>query len=208
MALNENDVARVKHVLSLATRMKSELDLTVRHIAEDNGTISFFTTKDGSGTPLFSFNFPEEIFLDQLGTTVVDNFTWSALTYPNSTNPNLDGKIVLVLAVRGDADTNPTVKYNFVDLSKLIDIYLPADPSISISGNSVAVNLSDKDDNILSVINDGQHNGLYAPKLDAKVDGAVQGNIAIFGASGAIVDSGYTFAADADVNAALSSIFS
>ena len=207
MALNENDVARVKHVLSLATRMKSELDLTVRHIAEDNGTISFFTTKDGSGTPLFSFNFPEEIFLDQLGTTVVDNFTWSALTYPNSTNPNLDGKIVLVLAVRGDADSNPTVKYNFVDLSKLIDIYLPADPSISIAGNSIAVNLSDKDDNILSVINDGQHNGLYAPKLDAKVDGAVQGNFAIFGASGAIVDSGVTFASDADVNAALSSIF-
>ena len=207
MALNENDVARVKHVLSLATRMKSELDLTVRHIAEDNGTISFFTTKDGSGTPLFSFNFPEEIFLDQLGTTVVDNFTWSALTYPNSTNPNLDGKIVLVLAVRGDADSNPTVKYNFVDLSKLIDIYLPADPSISIAGNSVAVNLSDKDDNILSVINDGQHNGLYAPYLDAKVDGAVQGNFAIFGASGAIVDSGVTFASDADVNAALSSIF-
>ena len=163
MALNENDVARVKHVLSLATRMKSELDLTVRHIAEDNGTISFFTTKDGSGTPLFSFNFPEEIFLDQLGTAVVDNFTWSALTYPNSSNPNLDGKIVLVLAVRGDADT-PTVKYNFVDLSKLIDIYLPADPSISIAGNSIAVNLSDKDDNILSVINDGQHNGLYAPR--------------------------------------------
>ena len=207
MALNENDVARVKHVLSLATRMKSELDLTVRHIAEDNGTISFFTTKDGSGTPLFSFNFPEEIFLDQLGTTVVDNFTWSALTYPNSTNPNLDGKIVLVLAVRGDADTNPTVKYNFVDLSKLIDIYTPADPFITISGNSVAVNISDKDDNILSVINDGQHNGLYAPKLDAKVDGAVQGNFAIFGASGAIVDSGVTFASDADVNAAFSSIF-
>ena len=207
MALNENDVARVKHVLSLATKMKQELDLTIRYMSVENGTVKFFTTKDGSGNPAFTFNFPEELFLSQVGTTLVDNFAWSALTYPNSTNPNLDGKAVLVLAVKGDDKTNPTVNYNFVDVSKLIDIYTPADPSIAINGYSVAVNLSNKDDNILSIVNDGQHNGLYVPKLDAKVDGAVQGNIATFGASGAIVDSNITFVSDADFNAALSSIF-
>lgn len=207
MALNENDVARVKHVLSLANHVKTELDLTIRYMSVDNGTVSFFTTKDGSGTAAFSFNFPTEYFLQQVGTGLVPNFAWSALTYPDSTNPNLDGKTVLVLAVKGDDDP-ATVKYTFADVSSLIDVYAPADPSISIAGNSIAVNISDKDDNILSVINDGQHNGLYSPKLDAKVDGAVQGNFAIFGASGAIVDSGYTFASDADVNAALSSIFS
>jgi len=206
MALNENDVARVKHVLSLATKMKQELDLTIRYMSVENGTVSFFTTKDGSGTPAFTFNFPTEYFLQQVGTGLVPNFTWSALTYPNSTNPNLEGKTVLVLAVKGD-DEPATVKYTFADVSDLIDIYAPADPSIAINGYSVAVNLSDKDDNILSIVNDGQHNGLYVPKLDAKVDGAVQGNFAIFGASGAIADSGVTFASDADVNAALSSIF-
>ena len=206
MALNDNDVARVKHVLSLATKMKQELDLTFRYMTVDNGTVSFFTTKDGSGTAAFSFNFPTEFFLQQVGTGLVSNFAWSALTYPNSTNPNLDGKTVLVLAVKGDDDP-ATVKYTFADVSDLIDVYAPADASISIAGNSVAVNLSDNTDNILSVVNDGQHNGLYAPHLDAKVDGAVQGNFAIFGASGAIVDSGYTFVSDADFNAALSSIF-
>lgn len=206
MALNENDVARVKHVLSLANHVKTELDLTIRYLSVENGTVSFFTTKDGSGNPAFSFDFPTEYFLNQVGTGLVSNFTWSALTYPNSTNPNLEGKTVLVLAVKGDDDP-ATIHYTFADVSTLIDTYTPADPSIAISGYSIAVNLSDNADNILSIVNDGQHNGLYVPKLDAKVDGAVQGNIAIFGASGAIADSGVTFANDADVNAALSSIF-
>ena len=203
MALNENDVARVKHVLSLANHVKTELDLTIRYMSVDNGTVSFFTTKDGSGTAAFSFNFPTEYFLQQVGTGLVPNFTWSALTYPNSTNPNLDGKTVLVLAVKGDDDP-ATVKYTFADVSSLIDVYAPADSSISIAGNSVAVNLSASSGNILALNNDG----LFVPKLDAKVDGAVQGNIAIFGASGAIVDSGYTFVSDSDFNAALSGIFS
>ena len=202
MALNQNDVARVKHVFSLANRIKTELDLTIRYMSVDNGTVSFFTTKDGSGTAAFSFNFPTEYFLQQVGTGLVPNFAWSALTYPNSTNPNLDGKTVLVLAVKGDDDP-ATVKYTFADVSSLIDVYAPADASISIAGNSVAVNRSAATGNILALNNDG----LFVPNNDAKVDGAVQGNIAVFGASGAIVDSGYTFVSDADFNAALSSIF-
>ena len=202
MALNQNDVARVKHVFSLANRIKTELDLTIRYMSVDNGTVSFFTTKDGSGTAAFSFNFPTEYFLQQVGTGLVPNFAWSALTYPNSTNPNLDGKTVLVLAVKGDDDP-ATVKYTFADVSSLIDVYAPADASISIAGNSVAVNRSAATGNILALNNDG----LFVPNNDAKVDGAVQGNIAVFGASGAIVDSGYTFVSDEDFNAALSSIF-
>lgn len=199
MALNQNDVARVKHVLSLANHIKTELDLTIRYMSVDNGTVSFFTTKDGSGTPAFSFDFPTEFFLSQVGTGIVPNFAWSALTYPNSTNPNLDGKTVFVFAVKGD-DNPATVHYSFADVSDLIDVYAPADQSISIVGNSIAVNISGASGNLLSLVNDG----LFA---SSKVDGAVEGNIAIFGASGAIVDSGYTFVSDADFNAALSSIF-
>lgn len=191
MAINENAITRVKHLASLATRIKTELDLTIRHIDISNGTVSFFTTKDGSGTPAFSFNFPEELYLSQVGTTVVENFAWSALTYPNSTNPNLDGKVVLVLAVKGDA-TNPTVKYNFVDLSKLIDVYAPADKSIAMSGHSIAVNLSDDADNAIELTNDGLKVNISG-KID-KVANATQGNIAIFGASGAIANSGLSLA--------------
>lgn len=202
MALNENDVARVKHVLSLATKMKQELDLTIRYMSVENGTVSFFTTKDGSGNPAFSFDFPTEYFLNQVGTGLVSNFTWSAASYPNSTNPNLEGKTVLVLAVKGDDDP-ATSYYSFADVSDLIDTYTPADNSIGISGYSIGVNISGASSNILSLANDG----LYVPELAAKVDGAVQGNIATFGASGAIIDSNVTFVSDADFNAALSSIF-
>ena len=45
-------------------------------------------------------NLPSEQFLDLTKTTYVDSFTWSSTTYPNSTNPNLDGKPVLVLALK------------------------------------------------------------------------------------------------------------
>lgn len=191
MALDPNQAAKIKHVTSLATRMAAELNLTIRYMSIDNGTINFYTTKDGSGTPAFSFNFPEELYLSQVGTTVVENFAWSALTYPNSNNPNLDGKVVLVLAVKGDA-TNPTVKYNFVDLSKLIDVYAPADKSITMSGHSIAVNISNDADNALELTNDGLMVDISG-KVD-KVANATQGNIAIFGASGAIANSGLSLA--------------
>lgn len=154
MAYNLNDVALIKHVNTLALLVKNQLDETVKYVSTSGNTVSFFTTADGSGTAAFTFDFPEEIFLDQVGTTLVENFSWSALSYPNSTNPNLNGKTVLVLAVKGDA-TTPTVKYSFVDLTKLIDTYTAADNSINISGHSVAVKISATTGNALSLVNDG-----------------------------------------------------
>ena len=195
MAYNPNDVARLKHVAQLAQVVKSNLDAldgkAIKFVSTSGNTVSFFTTDDGSGTAAFSFDFPEELFLDQTGTTLVDNFSWSALSYPNSTNPNLDGKTVLVLAVKGDAQT-PTVKYSFVDLGKLIDTYSPADNSINISGHSVAVNISATTGNALSLANDGLLVDISG-KVD-KVTNAPQGNIAIFGASGAIINGGLSLA--------------
>ena len=253
MAYNPNDVARLKHVAQLAQVVKSNLDTldgkAIKFVSTSGNTVSFFTTDDGSGTAAFSFDFPEELFLDQTGTTLVDNFSWSALSYPNSTNPNLDGKTVLVLAVKGDAQT-PTVKYSFVDLSKLIDTYSAADNSINISGHSVAVNISATTGNALSLTNDGllvdisgkvdkvngkqlssedftsaektklggissgaQVNVIESISVDNvalspnnkavnidlsgkvdKVNNAPQGNIAIFGASGAIINGGLSLA--------------
>ena len=195
MAYNPNDVARLKHVAQLAQVVKSNLDAldgkAIKYVSTSGNTVNFFTTADGSGTAAFSFDFPEEIFLDQVGTTLVENFSWSALSYPNSTNPNLNGKTVLVLAVKGDA-TTPTVKYSFVDLSKLIDTYTPADNSVNISGHSIAVNLSATTGNALSLVNDGLFVDTSG-KVD-KVNNAPQGEIAIFGASGAIVAGGMSLA--------------
>ncbi|MBR0061892.1 MAG: hypothetical protein IJP68_10490 [Selenomonadaceae bacterium] len=253
MAYNPNDVARLKHVAQLAQVVKSNLDAldsnAIQYVSTSGNTVSFFTNNDGSGTAAFSFDFPEELFLDQAGTTLVENFTWSALSYPNSTNPNLDGKTVLVLAVKGDAQT-PTVKYSFVDLSKLIDTYTPADNSIAINGHSVAVNISATTGNALSLANDGllvdisgkvdkvngkqlssedfttaektklggisegaQVNVIETVKVDNvaltpnnkavnidlsgkvdKVTNAPQGNIAVFGANGAIANGGLSIA--------------
>lgn len=188
MAYNPNDVARLKHVAQLAQVVKSNLDaldgksFKSAAIVGNKLNFNFYTSDDKTGTPADSIDIPEELFLDQTGTTLVDNFSWSALSYPNSTNPNLNGKTVLVLAVKGDA-TTPTVKYSFVDLSKLIDTYTAADKSIAIGGHSVAVNISDTTGNALSLANDG----LFVDTSDKvdKVPNAAQGNIAIFGASSA-----------------------
>ena len=121
-----------------------------------NNTINFYTTSDTTGTPAFTFDFPEEIFLDQAGTELVSNFVWSALIYPNSTNPNLNGKTVLVLAVKGDAET-PTVKYSFVDVSKLVDVYTSADNTIAIDDNQIAVKVSAVANNAIAKMSDGLH---------------------------------------------------
>ena len=217
---NPNDVARLKHVNALAQLTVGKLAETIKYVSASGNTVSFFTTADGSGTAAFTF---------------VENFAWSAAAYPNSSNPNLDGKTVLVLGVRGDAAT-PTVKYSFVNLEKLIDTYTAADNSINISGYSVNVKVSATATNIISVANDGllaelklggasagnvatfgangyiQDGGFSFADIDSsnkidKVTSAVTGNIPTFGADGTLTDSGFTFASDSDVIAMLNENF-
>ena len=48
--------------------------------------------------------------IDVSNTSYVSSFLWSEETYPGSTNPSLDGKPVLVLAVKNKEE----VQYNFV----------------------------------------------------------------------------------------------
>ena len=81
-------------------------------------TPSPYTSTDQTGTAAFSFDFPTEYFLDQTKSVFVQTFAWSETAYPGSTNPNLDGKPVMVLAVKGDGNT---VLYSFVDLTYLLD---------------------------------------------------------------------------------------
>ena len=210
---NLNDTVRLGGLKSLAQRTKTELDAldtkisaSFRSLSVSGNTVSFFNSTDASGTALATFDFPEEIFLDQAGTTLVENFAWSLATYPGSTNPNLDGKTVLVLAVKGDKETNPTVKYSFVNLEKLIDAYTAGDNSIDINGYSVTVKISATAGNLLSVVNDGLYVGSDPTKID-KVTNAVTGNFATWGVSGALVDSGITFATNNDVSAMITDVF-
>ena len=202
--INGQNLATVAHVTTLAQRVKTELDKVDAKnfggVTIADGKINFFATDDTTKTPIKSVDLPEELFLDQVRTTFVPTFVFSNASYPNATNPNLDGKPVLVLAVKGDKETNPTLTYSFVNLEKLIDTYTEANAAISIAGNSIGVQLSADEGNILSIANDGL-------KGEMKVAGASAGNFAVFGANGAIVDSGFTVAPDADINAILTNVF-
>ena len=100
-------------------------------------------------------NLPEEIYLRGIGTTVERNFSWSAQAYPNSTNPNLNGKPVLIMHIKGDSLNNPYEAWCFVNLEDLIDLYVPADKSIAIANNSIKAAISAASDNLLFLKSDG-----------------------------------------------------
>lgn len=84
-----------------------------------NNKISLFTTADKSGTAAVELSLPEEMFLDQAKTVFVESFTWNDTAYPGSIDPSLEGKPVMVLAVKGDNSVN----YSFLSLEKLIKTY-------------------------------------------------------------------------------------
>lgn len=162
----------------------------------DGNTVSLYTSTDQTGTAAFSFDFPTEYFLDQTKSVFVQTFAWSETAYPGSTNPNLDGKPVMVLAVKGD---NNTVQYSFVDLTYLLDTYTGGNTStakVTVDGKeiTVAVNVSKATGNALQVKEDG----LFVPKAEVvdisgkadKVADATEGNFAGLDANGNLTDSG------------------
>lgn len=77
---------------------------------------------------------PKEQFLDLTKTTFVQSFTWSSATYPGSTNPSLEGKPVLVLALKNSS--NNTVAYSFLNMYELVDTYT-ADSPIKVTGRKI-----------------------------------------------------------------------
>lgn len=166
----------------------------------DGNTVSLYTSEDKSGTAAFTFDFPTEMFLDQAKTEFVAKFKWAEATYPGSTNPSLDGKPVMVLAVKGE---NPdSVAYSFLNMAALVDTYKAketgkdASTTIEIAGYEVEVkvNISKEDGNVLVLKGDG----LYVPtpeKTDIngkadKVKSATSGNFAGLDENGNLTDSG------------------
>ena len=147
--------------------------------------------KNYTGNVVKIFNIPEEIFVKQLGTQPVRNFIWSDALYPNSTNPNLDGKFVITIHVTGDNANNPYEDWYFINLQDLIDVYVPADMSIAVVNNSISAGISSVAGNQLTKAVDGLLVAHDNTKAD-KVSNATNGNIVLFDASGNIADSGYS----------------
>ena len=119
-----------------------------------------------------TIDIPVEYFLDQTKTVFVQEFTWSAETYVGSVNPNLDGKPVLVLAVKGDDE----VTYSFVNLESLIDVYKVEDTatvSMEIGeGNVITAhaNVSEEEGNIIFIKEDGLYASVTEVDISNKAD--------------------------------------
>ena len=157
---------------------------------------------------------PTEMFLDQAKTAFIPNFAFNGTTYAGASNPNLDNKPVLVLAVKGIDHTNndaETTTYSFLDVSTLVDTYSTAAGNsskvITIAGYTITFNVSADTNNAVEVLNDGiavrvstttnnaltkDANGLFVDltgKAD-KVANATAGHVAGLDANGNPTDTG------------------
>lgn len=138
-------------------------------------TWNFYTVEapTAEDTPAFSIDVPTEYFLDQAKTAFVQEFAWSAETYAGSTNPELDGKPVLVMAVKGDDDT---VTYSFVNVETLVDIYTGAETETVIvdvnADNEISadVKISAEEGNFIEVKEDGLYVTVEPVDLSGKAD--------------------------------------
>lgn len=127
-------------------------------------TLKFYTSKDKSGEAVAEFVLPEEMFLDDSKTELVSDFTWDITKYPKSTDPELDGKPVLVLAVKSVR----TVRYSFVSLDSVIAKLVGEDTesaSVSVDEDviSLDVKVSELSGNRIVIKDDG----LYVGTVDS-----------------------------------------
>ena len=182
------------------TPVQTAANAAIKSLGVDGNTVNFYTSTDKSGTAAFSVDFPSELFLDQTKTTFVAKFKFDAATYPGATDPKLDGKPVMVLAVKGENPDSCT--YSFLSMAALVDTYKAkavgkdASTTVTIAGYEVdvKVNVSAAAGNALTLKDDG----LYVPtpeevdisgKAD-KVTGATTGNLAALDGEGNLTDSG------------------
>lgn len=145
---------------------------------------------------------PVEMFLDNAKTAFVPNFTFSAATYPGATNPNLDGKPVMVLAVKGVDNSAPsdtskqTTTYSFLNMSTLVDTYTAKSGNsakiLNIAGYEIEFKIDPSNDNAIEVTANGIKVNISG-KID-KVANATVGNIPSLTANGGLADSGVAVA--------------
>lgn len=123
-------------------------------------TLKFYTTEDKSGEAIAEFTLPEETFLDGSKTEIVSDFSWSKTKYPKSTDPELDGKAVLVLAVKA----GKTVRYSFASLDSVITRLTGGETesaNVSVADDAVSLNvkISELSDNRVIIKDDGLYVG-------------------------------------------------
>jgi hypothetical protein len=201
MAYNATALVRLAALKALAAKTKAEIDnintdvsKAIKSLGVSGNTVSFYTSADKSGDAAFTFDFPKELFLDQVKTTFVPKFAFSAETYPDATDPKLAGKPVMVLAVKGQNPDSCT--YSFLDMSALVDTYKAkatgkdASTTVTIAGYEVdvKVNVSTAAGNALVLKDDGLYVDISG-KAD-KVKNATSGNFAALDANGNLTDSG------------------
>ncbi len=160
-------------------KIKNYVDLadakSLKGYLKVGNTWNFYTVEapTAEDTPAFSIDVPTEYFLDQAKTAFVQEFAWSAELYAGSTNPELDGKPVLVMAVKGDDDT---VTYSFVNVETLVDIYTGAETDsvvVAVSDDneiSAEVKVSAEEGNIIEVKEDGLYAKVEPVDLSGKAD--------------------------------------
>ena len=210
MAYNETHVAKLKDLVSLATKTKNAIEAAIADL-------------------------PTEQFLDQAKTQFVSNFAFNAETYAGATNPDLDGKPVLVLAVKGvnNKTKAETLTYLFLNMKTLVDTYtakagasaqilninsyeieVKFDSTLTTSANGLGVAVSAVANNAITKQTDGLHVDISG-KAD-KVTSATAGHVAGLDANGNLTDSGIAAAdiittadltTDAEVEEALTGVF-
>lgn len=182
------------------TPVEAAANAAIKALKVTGNTVNFYTNTGMTGAAAFSMDFPTEMFLDQTKTAFVGKFKFSDTTYPGATDPELDGKPVMVLAVKGENPDSCT--YSFLNMAALVDTYKAkatgkdASTTVTIAGYEVdvKVNVSAAAGNALVLKDDG----MYVPtpkevdisgKAD-KVTGATTGNFAALDGEGNLTDSG------------------
>ena len=164
------------------TPVQTAANAAIKSLAVDGNTVNFYTSTDKTGSAAFSVDFPSELFLDQTKTTFVAKFKFDAETYPGATDPKLEGKPVMVLAVKGENPDSCT--YSFLSMAALVDTYKAKatgkDKSTTVTiadyEVDVKVNVSTAEGNALTLKEDG----LYVST--AKVEASdTNGNIKVNG---------------------------
>lgn len=168
------------YITEILTELKAWIDtdknIAIKKVLFNNNALSFYKNPNAVNTdePQYKIDLPVERFLDQTQTTLVPKFVWSEELYPNSANPNLEGKPVFVLAVKGIANADngtDTITYSFLNMETIIKQYQVSSDTSTINlvldedtnTLSGSVNISGDANNSLSFGIDG---GLYSPVVD------------------------------------------
>ena len=176
---NTNAYVSVSHLQNYHGKIKGYIDAadakSLKGYLKVDNTWNFYTVEvpTAEDTPVFSIDVPTEYFLDQAKTTFVQNFVWSEELYAGSTNPELDGKPVFVMAVKGDDNT---VTYSFIDVTTLVDIYTgveTATAAVTVSADnkiSADVKISAAEGNFIEAKEDGLYVTVEPTDISGKAD--------------------------------------